>query len=242
MSFINDVLALLDADSIKDWENRCHSLAANLGYEYFLYASLPNLDIHQVGIFHGNYPELWQTRYKENHYRYIDPVVAHAFKSTIPLIWDYTLFVTPEQQAFYRDARKFGITNGVCSSLNGLHGNKFIMLSLASSNEKIRPTYIKDKILQQTHLMAIYAHEAVIRLVDSLDGTATEHPRLCLTVREKECLKWLVVGKTNCEIARMLTCSERTVKYHVQNICRKFGVTNRHHATIQAMVLGIVTI
>lgn len=241
MSFLNDTLTLLEADSLGDWKNRCHSLADGLGYEFFLYAALPDRDIRKIAVVHGNYPELWQTRYEEKRYRFIDPVVTHAFGSAIPLVWDSALFVSPEQRAFYVEAREFGIKKGACASLNGLRGNEFIMLALASSDEKKPFDQLQEeKIRQQTHLLAIYSHEAVMRLGVGCD--ATHRLSIGLTEREKESLKWLAAGKTNWEIAQILKCSERTVKYHVRSICQKFGVTNRHHAAIRAVALGVVAI
>lgn len=241
MSFIDDALTLVEAGSIEDWKSRCRFLAGGLGYEFFLYVALPGRNICQDAIFHGNYPEPWRTRYEEKQYHFIDPVLIHAFGNATPLAWGSALFASPEQRAFYGEAREFGIKTGACTSLNGLRENEFVMLALASSDEK-RPfdKQQKEKLLLKTHLLAIYAHEAVIRL--GAGCNATRWLSIGLTEREKESLKWLAAGKTNWEIAQILNCSERTVKYHVQNICQKFNVTNRHHAAIRAVALGIVAI
>lgn len=48
-----------------------------------------------------------------------------------------------------------------------------------------------------------------------------------LTAREEEVLALIAEGMTNHQIARELTVSENTVKYHVQNIYSKLHVTNR---------------
>ncbi|KFD94439.1 bacterial regulatory s, luxR family protein [Vibrio cholerae] len=59
-----------------------------------------------------------------------------------------------------------------------------------------------------------------------------------LTDREYELLPWLKLGKSNWEISRLLNISERTVKYHLQNIYRKLETHNRTHAIAKAIELG----
>ena len=60
------------------------------------------------------------------------------------------------------------------------------------------------------------------------------------TVREKETLKWAYEGKTAWEIGIILSISERTVKFHLNNIYQKLNVTNRSQAVAKAIRYGIV--
>jgi len=55
--------------------------------------------------------------------------------------------------------------------------------------------------------------------------------RFSLTAREAEVLFWLVRGKTNREIAIILSMSPRTVNKHLEPIFRKLSVENRTSAT-----------
>lgn len=56
-----------------------------------------------------------------------------------------------------------------------------------------------------------------------------------LSEREREVLAWMKQGKTNWEISVILDISERTVKFHVQNIERKLNAVNKAHAIAIAM-------
>ncbi len=51
-----------------------------------------------------------------------------------------------------------------------------------------------------------------------------------LTAREIECLKAAASGETGNAIGDALGISERTVRFHLANICRKFGVQRRSQA------------
>ncbi|MEO7761411.1 MAG: helix-turn-helix transcriptional regulator [Casimicrobiaceae bacterium] len=48
-----------------------------------------------------------------------------------------------------------------------------------------------------------------------------------LTVREREVLEWVGAGKTNAQIAEILSASPRTVGKHLENVYAKLGVETR---------------
>ena len=57
---------------------------------------------------------------------------------------------------------------------------------------------------------------------------------LGLRPRESEILFWMCQGKSNPEIAAILSVSVRTIHKHNEHIFRKLGVENRHAATLVA--------
>ena len=63
-----------------------------------------------------------------------------------------------------------------------------------------------------------------------------------LTQRELEVLQLLAEGATNSEISRRLYISPKTTKNHLAAIFQKLDVTNRTHALVRAVVMGLVTI
>lgn len=60
---------------------------------------------------------------------------------------------------------------------------------------------------------------------------------LGLTIREAEVLYWIAHGKSNQEVALILTASLNTIKKHVANILVKTGVESRLIAALQAAEL-----
>jgi DNA-binding CsgD family transcriptional regulator len=65
---------------------------------------------------------------------------------------------------------------------------------------------------------------------------------LCqLTARENDVLRWMVEGKRNAEIAKILGTSSRTVEKQVEAILAKLAVENRATAILRAMELAAAT-
>lgn len=62
-----------------------------------------------------------------------------------------------------------------------------------------------------------------------------------LTAREREVLGELAHGRSNREIARTLTLSEKTVKTHVSAVLSKLGVADRTQAALYAVRAGLVS-
>lgn len=61
-----------------------------------------------------------------------------------------------------------------------------------------------------------------------------------LTEREVSILRALAVGLSNEKIAKELWVTRQTVKFHLTNIYRKLGVTNRTEATHRAYQYGLI--
>ena len=63
-----------------------------------------------------------------------------------------------------------------------------------------------------------------------------------LTRRELEVLRLVAEGHSNSQLARMLWVTEQTVKFHLSNIYRKLGVSNRTEASRWAQLNGLLTV
>jgi DNA-binding NarL/FixJ family response regulator len=69
---------------------------------------------------------------------------------------------------------------------------------------------------------------------------ASDHESL--THRETEVLQLVIQGLSNKEIARALTISENTVKFHLKNILAKLHARNRAEAVAYALQTGLVQV
>jgi DNA-binding NarL/FixJ family response regulator len=74
-----------------------------------------------------------------------------------------------------------------------------------------------------------------------MTSTATEAED-ALSIRETEVLQKIAVGLSNRAIANDLWLSEQTVKFHLRNIYRKLGVSNRTEAARHAFHRGLAEV
>jgi DNA-binding NarL/FixJ family response regulator len=63
-----------------------------------------------------------------------------------------------------------------------------------------------------------------------------------LSERELEVLGLMATGKSNHQISTALCITEGTVKFHVNNILSKLGVSDRTQAVITALKWGIASL
>ena len=85
-------------------------------------------------------------------------------------------------------------------------------------------------------VLAVQFHQAYMALEDAGDMVGGSP----LTARERDVLLRLVEGLNNAEAAERLGISEHSVKFHVQNVCKKLGVNSRVAAVVKAIRLGLI--
>jgi DNA-binding NarL/FixJ family response regulator len=74
----------------------------------------------------------------------------------------------------------------------------------------------------------------------SFEAAHEEDERTLLTPREVEVLTAVSNGLTNKEVARELGISRHTVKFHVESLMRKLGVSSRAEAVSKSMRLRLL--
>jgi DNA-binding response OmpR family regulator len=96
--------------------------------------------------------------------------------------------------------------------------------------------------LQLIYVGQIGADEYLLRVIegDVANDRMVLKSRLMITDRESEVLLWIARGKSNRDIAEILSLSPRTVNKHLEQIYTKLGVENRTSAAALAVrTLGI---
>jgi DNA-binding response OmpR family regulator/DNA-binding CsgD family transcriptional regulator len=102
-----------------------------------------------------------------------------------------------------------------------------IPLTVGRSPVKLRLSYIGP----------LGSDEYLLRLIEGERGgeEAIIKGKLALTAREAEVLLWIARGKSNRDVAEILSLSPRTVNKHLEQIYAKLGVENRTAAAALAM-------
>jgi len=88
----------------------------------------------------------------------------------------------------------------------------------------------------ELHLLAFLTHERCRALTGLAPVT---DPQETLTHRELECIRWVVAGKTDAEIANLLGVSQTTVRTHIDQARRKLGARSRAQAVARLVLSGL---
>lgn len=175
----------------------------------------------------NNYPSGWNTEYEQNHFREIDPIVAHCNRSTLPILWEEKVY--SKTPTLWQVQKQLGLQYGWSQSLHGDSGLRS-MLSLARSDSPITPYEFYEKmgfmIFIGNHLHGLVAK----KFPDRVKDCCKPH----LSAREIEVLKLSADGKTAYEIGRILFITERTANFHIHRAIQKLGVNNKLAAVVAA--------
>lgn len=238
MHNLNLIESLMNCNSVEELHTTATTVTREMGFEHFLYGVQVNTSLTRPYRFILScYPEEWRKHYDAEGYANIDPTVAHCAKTAIPIIWKNEIFKGRREARVRSEARDCGLVSGASFPVHGGRGEA-AMLSLATSRESREAQNDILEILGKAQLFTGYLHEAVQKIV--LSNGPLPIKRISLTEREQECLLWAAEGKTGWEIANIVSISERTVTFHLQNAAQKLGVVNRQQAISRALSMGLI--
>jgi len=205
-----------------------------LGFDYFAYGLRVSYPCsHPKTVLFNNYPDSWQEVYDSCQYIVSDPTVLHGMRSTMPVVWNDGLF--EDARPLWEDARSHGLSHGWAQSAyarSGVSG----LLTLARSDE----AFSEAELAEKTPMLVWFNQIAQSGLQKFLLKDLLPDESLHLTQRESEILRWTADGKTASEISIILSISERTVNFHLNNVMNKFGVNSKIAAAVQAVLFGVI--
>jgi DNA-binding CsgD family transcriptional regulator len=227
---------LLEVRTIDEWKTTVELMTSSLGFSSFLYGFRHTDGQGEAYTVLSSYPVRWRAEYDAQGFALIDPTVQHCARSVVPVVWMPQLFRSERQQDLLSQAAEYKLRSGASIPIHGING-ECAMMSLASDKAKFLadPKRV-SALLPNVQLLAAYVHESYAKVAARV--AAADSPRL--TPRELECLKWIAGGKTAWETSQILSCSERTINFHVTNIVHKLGVSNRRHAVARALSLRLI--
>ncbi len=105
--------------------------------------------------------------------------------------------------------------------------------------------YSTSEVLQARHKKIIrFILPHILTGISRLNLISNQFLESGLTTREQEVLQWIIKGKDNWTISKILEVSERTVKFHTSNIYKKIGVSSKaeaickHHSFMESLNAG----
>lgn len=126
-----------------------------------------------------------------------------------------------------------GVTTPVYRSRGRIGHVSWMSESPGADVEKIFDRHATDMFLIAHHFV-----EALDRWCPKDDGASDNED---LTSRERECLRWVAMGKTDQEVSEIIYRSPATTRFHVKNAIRKLGAANRAHAVSIAYRRGLLS-
>lgn len=188
-----------------------------------------------TNVINVSYPEEWIRLYWQNGYFEVDPVFQTALQQPGSQHWQSTYQKTfsAKQREFVEAAKQFGLVDGITTGSADPMCRVATFCSFAS-NDKIDAT----RYVPLVEYFGYHVHLALLRTApasaQSLDKCVKQ-----LTLRELTILNWVKNGKTNWEIATIMGITERTIRFHVESIFSKLGVTSRSQAVATAIEHGL---
>lgn len=208
-------------------------IVRNMGFEFFTCVSHVDFaDPPDNAITIIEFPQNWIDRYTSEHFERYDRVLKVAFREAVPFSWDEDTVrkgLTKVEHRVFDEANEVDIVHGYTIPIH-TRG------ALPASVNVVGPTRdIDPNSKNALHLMGVYLHDAALRIIAAKQGKKPRAARI-LTDRERECLRWVAVGKTDWEISEILTISERTAHFHIENAKRKLETSTRVQAVVQAIL------
>lgn len=184
-------------------------------------------------IINVDYPDEYMQIYSKQKLYEKDPVTLWQFQNTGAQIWTdtYRLFKNKIPKNLIARAADFDVRYGVSGGVTSPDTKTASIINF-SGKKNIFGSHQKAVV----EILAPHIHQALVRICMG-QARNRHYP---LTRRESEIIKWLSEGKSNWEIGMILKISERTAKFHVKNISRKFNAVNRAHAVAIALEENLV--
>lgn len=185
-----------------------------------------------LGLVNRGHPAGWLNAYMAERLYRSDPVLRYIFERKKAHNWKeaFEAFPGDSCDAFTRRLSDFELTSGIASGLVTAASDKVSIISFAGDRDRFRE---REKSILD--ILTPHLHEAISRV--SKAESIRSGP---LSSREIEVLKWIKDGKTNWEVSVILDVSERTVKFHLNNIMAKLEASNRTHAVAKAVWKGLL--
>jgi DNA-binding CsgD family transcriptional regulator len=182
--------------------------------------------------FFNTWPAQWLLQYQDNDYVRHDLVPALARISAHPFTWREALEgrTLTAKQIEHRDwALGLGIVDVFAVPIHYPGGDFGLCVSVADHR-------IDDAFEQSAlQIASLFANQRCRALGGQSDASSAQTP---LTPREVECLRWVLRGKSDTDIGKILNISHTTVHFHIERVKKKLGIKTRTQAAALVVSLG----
>lgn len=204
------------------------------GFEYATCTNFPRPGESPLpNILLNNRPVDYLENYaKQNHVAH-DPVITHLRQSLRAFSWSEvreSRRLSKKETLIIEEARDFQSTDGLIIPIITGPGGLTVFAPCGRDPE------LTQRSRAAVEMITCASHQALMRANARAQTDRLGAPdRKLLSPREREVLNWVAAGKTDREIAIILSISPTTVLALVQSAQRKLGTYKRQVAVIEAM-------
>ncbi len=217
-------------------ERRFVSTLQAMGYEYVACAShIDPLRPRPGAVSVVTYPAPWLQQYEECDLARIDPVFLAACMRTSLFHWREALSsmsLNRQQKRMLEEGASYGVRDGLTIPLRSLD------MIPASCSLVAGPDGVDPLLLPSTLMIVISGHSALYRRLNP--GQARQP--VVLPPRERDCLSLAGRGKSDWVMGQLLNLSPRTVHNVLERTKKRYGVSSRPQAIIQAVFDGQISV
>jgi LuxR family transcriptional regulator, quorum-sensing system regulator BjaR1 len=185
----------------------------------------------------NNRPQDYIDHYSAHNYILRDPIVTEFRRTVRPYSWNDVRKVRQldkSEKKIIDEAREWGAHDGFMVPIVTRTGSMAGFCPCGPAPD------LSPRARAALELVAIYAHQALQRAL--IESARKEIAHTPLSPREREVMQWVAIGKTDDEIAEILSISEATVKTHFRRAGAKMNAVRRAYAVVQAIRLGEIVI
>jgi DNA-binding CsgD family transcriptional regulator len=186
-----------------------------------------------------NFPEGHFENYLAEGWQSIDPILAFTARARRPFLWDdqaALMQFEPAQIALLEECKRVGVHSLIVAPIHEPDGSCNIVGVSKRHGEPPDPARVN---ILQAFCLQTWCRHATLTGASLLSDAAEA---IELTRRELEILTWIRDGKSNGDIAEILCVSVKTIEYHVGNLLRKLGATNRTTAVVIALQRQLIAL
>jgi DNA-binding CsgD family transcriptional regulator len=184
------------------------------------------------------YDPEWVTRYVEEDYARIDPVVQGCYQRFHPVDWKRLDWSSPRARAFMGEAADAGVGNqGLSIPIRGPNGQFALFTASSRSTDREWETYSRCNV-GDLILVAHFINQKVLELDNGTDVQKSAS----LSPREVDTLSLLAMGYSRAQAADSLSISEHTLRVYIESARFKLAAQNTTHAVAKAISHGLIVV
>jgi LuxR family quorum sensing-dependent transcriptional regulator len=192
---------------------------------------------HDEGIVLNTRPKDYIEYYKEKKFLERDALITEMRKSVQPYTWSDVRKrrkLDKLQTRIIDEGREFGVNDGFIIPIVTLSGSLSVFSPCGPAPD------LSQRARSALEIIGIYSQQILKRaLIHNQREEAAHTP---LTPREREIMQWVAAGKSDEEIATVLSIGAATVTTHVESAKRKLDAFRRTYAVVQAIRFGEINI